>query len=260
MKIGSKISGWLPGMIAVFLLGFVIFVHVRLHQFAFDDAFIHFRIARNFINSGAPYYNTGEMVKVSSSTGWMVFLTLLYGIARWFHFENNFPLFISIINAFITFGGMIVYTKIVELLLAERFSITKKLLFGLPYLALLLPVSIGLMETPFALLIAGLGIFLVLQSKPSGFSLLGFATYLRLELLVLVAVISIFSFFKKQFRLHQVIGYIAAGIIPFFVFDFNLLPHCYSSIAVRKIYSLFDRMVRYFSINTLQFFLFGSIQ
>ena len=102
-------------------------------------------------------FNAGEMVKVSSSTGWMVFLTLLYSLARLFHFENNFPLFISIINAFTTFAGVVVYIKIVELLLAERFSITKKLLFGIPYLALILPASIGLMGNPICLIISRVG-------------------------------------------------------------------------------------------------------
>ena len=56
MKIGSKLTDWLPGVIGIFLLGIVIFIHIRLYKFAFDDAFIHFRIARNFLNSGAPYF------------------------------------------------------------------------------------------------------------------------------------------------------------------------------------------------------------
>ena len=86
------------------VLSLFIFLHIRLHQYAFDDAFIHFRVARNFFETGYPYYNIGEMLKVSTSSGWIVFLTVLFGITKTLGVESSFPLIISVINALILFN------------------------------------------------------------------------------------------------------------------------------------------------------------
>jgi hypothetical protein len=235
-----KAKNWLAWLITLFLFCFLIVIHVRLYQYAFDDAYIHFRVARNFFENGSPYYNTGEIVKVSTSSGWIVFLTILFGIARLFRIDNNFPLLISIINALITFSGMLVFTKVGEILLNKQLSLSMKMLFQIPYIVFLLPSSIGLMETPFALLITGLGICFLLQSKPFGFALLGIAAYIRLELLILLALTSLFIYIRKQYRLLIIIGYIAIGSLPFFIFDYyffhTALPH--SIVAKSIVYSI----------------------
>lgn len=243
-------NGYL-GLIYFFLVSILVVIHIRLYQYAFDDAFIHFRVARNLFESGNPYFNANDMLKVSTSSGWIVFLTILYGIANLFKVENNFPLLVCIANAFISLCGMCVYTKIVEILLKNQLSIPKKLLFQISFLALLLASSIGLMETPLALLIAGLGIYFLLLSKPSGFALLGFAAYIRLELLILIALTGLLVIVHKQFRFHQMIGYIILGSISFVFFDLyffhTIIPH--SIIAKSILYSIT-------SFDTLRYMLY----
>ncbi len=228
-NISKSAVGWLPWMITIVLAIVVLMMHVRLYHYAFDDAYIHFRIARNFVETGSPYFNPGEIVKVSTSTGWTVFLTLLYAVAHLVKIENSFPLIISIINALISVAGMLIYTEILETLLKDRLPLWSTLLFQFSYLALLLPASIGLMEIPFALLIAGVGIYFLHRSKPSGFVLLGLAAHIRLELVVLLSALGIIMFLAKQFRLQHILGYIAIGVLPLLGYDLyfyqTIIPH-----------------------------------
>ena len=238
----SKISKrqWLLTAVTLFLTSFVIFIHVQLRQYAFDDAYIHFRIARNLIESGAPYYNASEALKVSTSSGWIVFLAVIYGAVRIVSMESNFPLLISVLNALICIGDLIVYPKIVELLLKKPFTILQKLPLQIIILALLLPSSIGLMETPVALLTAGVGIYFLLGSKPAGCALLGVAVYFRLELVVLTLLIFTIAVIQQKLRLYRILGYFALGSAPLILGDLyfyhTLVPH--SIIAKSSVYSL----------------------
>jgi hypothetical protein len=231
---------WLSGLITIFLAAFLVVIHIRFYQYAFDDAYIHFRVARSLVETGTPYFNAHEIVKVSTSSGWTVFLALLFGIARLIKMDNHFPLFIAVLNALFSFCGMLAYTKVVEALLPKPAPLPMKMLFQVLYVVLLLPSSIGLMETPFALLIAGVGIYFLLQSKPSGFAFLGFAPYIRLELLILLGLAGVFTALRRQFKLQHILGYIAMGFIPLLVYDLyffhTVIPH--SIVAKSVVYSL----------------------
>ncbi len=238
--ISSKSSPALPiWIITVLIAGVVLVMHVRLYQYAFDDAYIHFRIARNFFETGSPYFNPNEIVKVSTSSGWTVFLTIIYAAAHLFKAENSFPFIISVLNAIISLAGMLIYTEILKISLKDRLPLCLILIFQISYLALLLPASIGLMETPFALLIAGAGILLLLKSNPGGFALLGLAVNVRLELVVLFITAALILLLRKQFRPLRVLNYSAAGLIPLLAYDIyffhTVIPH--SIISKSIIYS-----------------------
>jgi len=253
MKQESKTSKaeWLFTFIFVLVL---IYVHVELYQYGFDDAYIHFRVARNLVEMHAPYFNALEALKVSTSSGWVIFLAIIYALVKTINLESSYPIFIAILNALITTGVAVVYSRFVEILHGKRLSALQKLTLQSITIVLLLPSSIGLMETPFALLTAGLGLYLISLEKPSGFIILGFAVYLRLELTVLLVLLCIFAIFVKKFPFHQVIGYSIIGVIPFVFFDLifyqTIVPH--SIIAKSQIYSLTP-------INTLIDVLFKSM-
>ena len=229
---------WL--FIYILIIGFLLAIHLRLSQYAFDDAYIHFRVARNLIETGAPYFNPLAPLKVSTSSGWVIFLAAIYALVKTIHLESHFPLVISITNAFITTGAAIVYPRIVEIVQEKQLKVFQKLILQAIILAVLLPASIGLMETPLALLVAGLGLYLLLRSQPLGFAFLGLAAYLRLELLVLLALLSLFAIVKRKFLVVPIIGYYILGTIPVVLFDLffyhTVVPH--SIIAKSLIYSL----------------------
>jgi hypothetical protein len=233
-------KGWFYAALNISMIGCLIFVHARLRQYAFDDAYIHFRAARNLIEVGVPYYNPAEALKVSTSSGWIVFLALIYWAAKAIGMEGDFSLFVSVINAVISICGAVIYTRIVELFLKRKAALHQRLLLQTIILALLLPSSIGLMETPLALFAAGVGIYFLLLSKPAGFALLAAAIYLRPELLALVVLICAAAVLQNKFKPRQIFGYFILGFFPMVLFDLyyfhTIVPH--SIVAKSTVYSI----------------------
>ena len=227
-------------VVNVIIVAAMFFIHVKFSSYAFDDAYIHFRVARSQLDTGFPYFNEGDPVKVSSSSVWVVVLTGLLAAARSFGFENYFPLLVSFFNAVVIFMGMLIFTQILEALLRKHLSLVDRLLFQIPYLAFLLPSSTGLMETGFALLMVGLGILLLLRSSPWGFAILGLAVFVRMELLILLGLTVLFLLLQKRFSVYQTIGYSILGFVPFTLYDLyyyqTLIPH--SVIAKPTVYSI----------------------
>jgi hypothetical protein len=97
-------------LVLALLAAIILFTHIKLSEYAFDDAFIHFRVARNFLDTGVPYFNQAEAIKVSTSSAfdlWLLngkiylFLFLAWsisiiGIYIWKHvlvFEWYMPLY-----------------------------------------------------------------------------------------------------------------------------------------------------------------------
>lgn len=210
-------SRWLHKFTILIFAVFLILIHLRLYQYAFDDAFIHFRIARNLFETGKPYFNVNEAVKVSTSSGWVIFLTILFSISHIFKSENSLPIFVSIINALATLGGSVVYIKIIGKVSKTQHSIITTILFYIIYTALVTPSSIGLMETAIALFVVGLGIYCLSLSKPEGFILLAFAVYLRLEFAIVLVLAAVLS--MKNMRLRSIIGFSVLGFAPILLYD-----------------------------------------
>ncbi len=216
--IPTGIPVWVLGGSLVFAV-LVLIAHLRLSAYAYDDAFIHFRVVRNLFDFGAPYYNPGEVVKVSTSSGWILFLAIFFGIARLLNIESSFPFMVSLLNASTTLAAAVVYTSILRRLLQERISLRMQASVFLSVTALLLPASIGLMETPLALLAAGAGILLLTQDRLAGFILLGFMVFLRLELVVLLGLAGLFFFLQRPSRLIRIAGYSTLGMLLPLIFD-----------------------------------------
>lgn len=60
-------------VVAISAIGFTWAIH-RLFEYPYEDAFIHFRFARNLAESGQPYFNANERVFGDSSPLWMLIL------------------------------------------------------------------------------------------------------------------------------------------------------------------------------------------
>lgn len=243
----------LPVFYSVFFVFLVVSVHLLLFQYAFDDAYIHFRIVRNLWETGTPYYNVSEAVKVSTSTGWTLFLFLFYSVAQALSLVSKFPLIVSIINSFISIFTVFVFTHVIQKIIAKDLVLTSKILIQIPLIAFLLPASIGLMETPLSLLLAGIGIYLLLISRPIGFGVIGLSCYFRLEMLVLLLIVTLFLLITKRLFISHILTIILATI-PFLIFDLfffqTIIPH---SIFVKStVYTLS-------SIDTTMQIIFSSL-
>ncbi len=206
----------------------LVILHVRLHQFAFDDAYIHFRIAQNFFDSGYPYFNIQEAVKVSTSSGWTIYLTMLLFVLHALHLESNFILIVSVLNGLITLSGAIVFSNNLKKL-SNNLSALTIFLFKISFIAILFQSSVGLMETPLAILLAGIGLLRLIQMKKDGFIILGAAAYFRPELIILLGLAALTTIWFKGFRIVDVLIYALIGLTPFIVFDLyyyqTIIPH-----------------------------------
>lgn len=202
------------------LASIILWAHVKLYRYAFDDAYIHFRIAQNFVAHGEPYYNPGESVKASSSSGWTLFLTGIVWFGRLLSLDLNLPLWVAVFNAFFTLCGVVVYAILLRRL---SWSSHSPVVYGLLgsgiYLSSLIVSSIGLMETALTLLIVGVGLNLLLDNHPFCLSLFGAAVFFRLELLALLVLVGIYVLVKRQFKMWSSVLFTLFGMIPFIVFD-----------------------------------------
>lgn len=109
------------------------------------------------------------------------------------------------------------------------------------------------METPFSLLVFGLGLLLLFNQKNIGALLIGVSIYLRLELLIPVSFVFVLLLIKKQLSWRHIF-WALIGVLPFILFDLiyfgTVIPQ--SIIAKPVVYNLKRS-------QTLLFILFASI-
>lgn len=159
---------------AVLLLGLLL-VYLKLAPYAADDAYIHLRIAKDFQNSGLPYYNPGQKVLGSSSPVWILVLYLAGFLLP------LVPNTLAILNAAFGLAGAVLWAQAAQSALK-----TKSLKVEIPVLLLVLSTSFAsgalLMETPLALALLAAGLLLHSQGRPASFALLALAAGVRPEL------------------------------------------------------------------------------
>jgi hypothetical protein len=211
---------------AVVLLGvsavLLVFVHGRLYPYAYDDAYIHFRIAAHLAETGQPYFNLNQPVSTSSSSMWTVFLSLIVLCGRMARLTVELPPVVAILNALFTFAGALAYTRL-ALHLAQR---AQKALpaafyagFFVLYLALTLQPSIGLMETPATLLLVCIGLHLYLRRNPYCLALFAVAVFMRWEMALVCGLVMALALLRRDFRYRQLVLYPAAGALPGIIYN-----------------------------------------
>lgn len=233
----------------MFFLLLLLFLHIEFYEYATDDAFIHFRVSKNLMESGRPYFNHDEPLKVSTSSGWTVFLSLISTVATKLRLANNLPLLAAIANALILSTILFLYKKILEAILEKDISTKAGLLFQIPCIVAFLPSSIQLMETPLTFLVAGIGFYWLLKKKVWGFMFLGLAVHFRPEMIILLLLTGFLTLLHKQYKLKEILLPIFTGILPFIVYDLyffkTIVPH--SAIAKKVVYS-FTYLDTFFNI------------
>jgi len=219
-------------VVAILLL----FAHVRLHYYAYDDAYIHFRIANHLVDYGTPYFNLGEPVNASSSTGWIIILAFIIIFSKMVHIPLDLPMVVAVFNAMLTFYGALIYT-LLFIRLTHKYK--RRVLYGLffvLYLAMIVQPSIGLMEIPLTLLLVGIALHLLLDNNCVCIILFAAAVFFRLELAVLFGLILLLILSLHRYSFRNVLIYSAIGITPFAIYQLyfyqSLLPN---TVAVKSI-------------------------
>ena len=217
--------------ILLFLL--ILFIHLSLYKYAFDDAYIHFRISGNLLDYGKPYFNIDERLMASSSSGWTILLSALFSIA------GKSIKAVALLNAAITTLTVFVFARVAENISGNK-KITNDVLVALVSVPVLIYSSVGLMETPAALLLLGAGILFYLRGKGISFLFLSAGVFFRLELAVFLAVIFMHNIFVRKIKVKEMFSYAVAGAAPFIIYNLvyfgTNIPHAVA--AKQAIYSL----------------------
>jgi hypothetical protein len=206
-------------LLAIFTAVILVIVHLNLRSYAFDDAYIHFRISSHLANYGEPYFNQGEAVMASSSTGWTILLALLARGIQILGLSVNLPVLTSLINALASAAGAYIYTLLFDRLVQKPNSWLFRILFFLTFLGLILPTSIGLMETPTVILFVGLSLHLLLNKNRWCMVCLGALPFFRPELVVVSGLAALYIIITRRFSIKEIVLFYFLGAIPFILFD-----------------------------------------
>lgn len=196
-----------PAFYAV-LLAALAALHLRLMSYAFDDAYIHIRIAQHLLTSGQPYFNLGEPVMASSSLLWTLVLAALFRLGA-----SPLPS-IAFVNSVLTTLCVLTYSTLLH---REVHRTVPAIWCDLATATLVVPIlaaaSFGLMETPFAMLLTGVGLLLVRSGRPSAFALFGAAAFVRTELAFLLLVFCVYAVASTRFTLRTVIAHLCSSAL-----------------------------------------------
>jgi len=215
----ARFAKWAPpGLLLITIVGLGI-AQLRLYPYALDDAYIHFRIAQNLAEYHVPYFNPTEAVKASSSSGWTILLFIPSWIAQQLGIALDLPRVVACLNTLWTVCGAWVYARLLRRVVRRPGSAAVYGAFGALYISLLVIPSIGLMETPLALLVTGIALHGLLDGRAYALSLLGVAMYLRPELVVLAGVAGLYALARRRISLLHSLIFGGLGVAPFLIYD-----------------------------------------
>jgi len=169
----------------------------------FDDAYIHARIAENFLNYGEPFFNIGEKFKADSSTGFVFVIALL-------------SIFGNIPDSIRYFEAFLIIATTVSLFYLASLSALHKARNSFVCVAIIpgmLWAAYGGMETPVVcLLIIWAAIAWRFEKHGLVVAMIAMATWFRFEaILLLLIVVFYYAYVRKLFK--SIIFY----TIPFFI-------------------------------------------
>ncbi|MEA3349876.1 MAG: hypothetical protein U9Q82_04570 [Chloroflexota bacterium] len=186
-------------MFSIISVAFVVVavISLRLLPFAFDDAYIHFRIAENFARDGMPYFNSEQPVMGTSSPVWTYVLTLLALT------HISLPIIVALLNSGLTVLGAVVWSRLLDKIVDRPFSKMLLWIFSSVYVGILLPSSAGLMETPLAMLLVAWACLLLLNKSPFAWTVIVIGVFTRYELVVFVFFVGVLQFVSDRRHLFR---------------------------------------------------------
>ena len=201
-----------PVAAALVLFAVLAALQSRLGAYAFDDAYIHFRIARHLAEHGHPYYNLGEAVMASSSTGWTIVLAAFFAL-------GGSASSVALLEAAFTTLAVVVYTRLIAAAAGKAAVSWREALASFFIIVpSLMMAGGGLMETPLAILLAGLAMLDFERGRPRAFAWLALACFVRVELGALGVALLVVALMQRR-RLGPILAWGAAAALPFVLYD-----------------------------------------
>jgi len=205
-------SDWLQRnrLLLVLLLATSLVLPLAVHRLvglAADDAFIHRRIALNYVQTGHAYFNPGQRVMVTSSPLWTILLTVGTVILRG---SDPAPWLETLF--------MLASSTAAFLLLAEGVESECKFTSLFPAVAFLytfignFPSAIDQMETPCAIAFLLAGTLGVARRKSWGVPLLVVACFVRLECCLLLLLAVVWTSARRQWTKSSLIASAVIGL------------------------------------------------
>ncbi len=190
----------------------VLWSHWTLRVYAMDDAYIHIRIADHLAQNGRPYYHLDEPLKASSSSVW----TLLE--AGVFTLFGATPDAVAPLNALILGLTCVVWVAAVRGITGRRDFATD---FGttLIVVSACFVSSVGLMESPLAMLLLGAALWQYQKGRAFAFVLLGLAVFVRLEAAVYLLVLWLANLAERRVHPAKAAAAALLGAAPLLVYD-----------------------------------------
>lgn len=184
------------------------FCQVRLTGLGMDDAFIHRRIAFNYVHSGWAFYNPGQRVMVTSSPLWMVLLALASVVLP---VENPVP---WLEFTFALMGAAAAYLLACE---EPQGDASHGVVFpALAFVAVCvvnLGTSVAQMESPCAIALMLTGCLGIQREKSWGMPLLLLACFARYECALLVLLAVVWLTIRRQWTKASLLGSIGICLL-----------------------------------------------
>ncbi len=258
----EKRASWPPAgfLLVLPLSALIALLHWRLRGLMFDDAFIHLRIARNYALSGHAFFNDGERVMATSSPLWTIVLTTL---GMW-HRVTTLSL---LEGALLLTCGLLAYSLSAKISFAKRRapgrldvgvnavgSFAFHVFVGACTMLVLLPSSIGQMESTLAIAFLLGAMCSTLGKRIWAVPLLACATSTRLELVPLFAIVFIFALTARWPRYPLAFAAAIAGSVALWVHSqFGiLLPNSMHAKSIGYGFSRLEIMQQLFAIPFLE--------
>lgn len=196
----------------IVLLMLFIVLHLNLLPYATDDAYTHFRISRNLIEYGTPYFNPDEPVMAGSSTVWTVLLAI--PVASGIDPQSAATGINILVLLFLAISTLRMATDY------YRLSLPAGMLISFITISAALTASLQLMESVLALFLIMAGMLMLTVRRVAGFSLLATAVFVRLELSVVLIIVAGYNMFFPAVDRKKSFLAIASGILPWMLFNF----------------------------------------
>lgn len=213
---------WILALFALALLTVSLSLHLRLIEYADDDAYIHMRVARNLWLYGEPYFTRGEPVMASTSPLWIL---LTSPAAAGGSYQ---PTIVAWLNAvFLCVVAIVWGAAYVAVTGSSR--LWERLTASLLAFFIVAPSSLGLMETPCAMFLVGLGLWGVCGGRWWGLPAAVLSFFVRPECAVFgIAAVALKVLRRQPWSARELASATVVGIsmLSFQLFEYgSILPH-----------------------------------